>query len=264
MAKRFLTARWSHLALLNFAVPREVLEPYLPAGCELDQGVFDEGNGRKGEGYCSLVAFDFLECRVLGVGWPGLRNFPEVNLRFYVRCGTDRGVVFVKELVPQRFVAAMARWTYNEPYESTPMRSRVETMESEIRVEHEVAYKGQVQRLKVCGEAEAREMPQDSEAHFFKEHRWGFGRSRRGEVIRYEVVHPTWRCFPVKQWELEWDFGLLYGERFAWLNGRSPRSVVLAEGSGVEVFIWGRVGNGLTPHGTGRKEGRSQVILDLE
>src|SRR6516165_9719726 len=86
----FLTARWTNLFLANYAVPDELLFSWLPAGLQLDHF--------EGRAVASIVAFDFQDTRVLGVGWPGHRNFPEVNLRFYVRNGLDRGVVFVREL----------------------------------------------------------------------------------------------------------------------------------------------------------------------
>lgn len=73
----FLTARWQHLCLLNYAVDPARLQPRLPEGLELDT--------LAGEAYMSLVAFDFLDTRVLGIPWPFYRNFPEINLRFYVR-----------------------------------------------------------------------------------------------------------------------------------------------------------------------------------
>ena len=58
----FLTARWEHLILANYAMPQAVLEPYLPPGAQLDL--------RDGEAFASLVAFHFLDTRVLGVPWP--------------------------------------------------------------------------------------------------------------------------------------------------------------------------------------------------
>src|SRR5437870_9067010 len=94
----FLTARWSNLAILTWEVPPALLEPHLPAGLELDR--------RDGAAFASLVAFDFLDTRVLGIPWPG---FPEVNLRFYVRLRAQRGVVFIREFVPQAIVAWLAR-----------------------------------------------------------------------------------------------------------------------------------------------------------
>ncbi len=111
--KPFLTAEWRNLLLINDAVDEKILSEYLPPGCELDR--------LDGRCFASLVAFDFQETRVFGVRWPGFTNFPEINLRIYVRFGDVRGVVFVRELVPGRLVAAIARWLYNEPYERAKM-----------------------------------------------------------------------------------------------------------------------------------------------
>jgi uncharacterized protein YqjF (DUF2071 family) len=49
MPRTFLTARWENLVMANYAVPPEVLKPYLPAGVELD--LFH------GEAFVSLVGF---------------------------------------------------------------------------------------------------------------------------------------------------------------------------------------------------------------
>src|SRR5437763_12575469 len=108
MRKPFLTAKWSNLFLATYAVPPATLEKRLPAGLVLDT--------RDGSAFVSLVAFEFLDTRVLGVAWPGYRDFAELNLRFYVRRGDERGVVFLREFVPRRLVAWVARWFYNEPY----------------------------------------------------------------------------------------------------------------------------------------------------
>src|SRR5262245_26571807 len=116
MAFPFLTARWSNLFLATYAVPHDLLRPRLPPGLELD--IWER------QAFVSLVAFDFLQTRVLGVPWPGYRDFPEVNLRFYVRHGNQRGVTFIREFVPRRLVAWMARLLYNEPYVAAPMRSQ--------------------------------------------------------------------------------------------------------------------------------------------
>jgi uncharacterized protein YqjF (DUF2071 family) len=62
---------------------------------------------------------------------PGHRRFDEVNLRFYVRRAAEdgtvrRAVVFIRELVPRRAIAAVARWLYNEPYLTVPMGHAIE------------------------------------------------------------------------------------------------------------------------------------------
>ena len=65
---RFLTADWRHVCLLTYACPKQLLEPRCPPGTELD--LFE------GQAHVSLVAFDFLRTRVLGIGWPGFPELP--------------------------------------------------------------------------------------------------------------------------------------------------------------------------------------------
>src|SRR5690349_8716378 len=114
----FLTARWEHLVLLNYACPPALLAPLVPAGTTLDPW--------HGQTLISLVGFRFEDTRLAGLAIPGHRRFDEVNLRFYVRrAAADgsvrRAVVFIRELVPRWAIASVARWLYNEPYLSVRM-----------------------------------------------------------------------------------------------------------------------------------------------
>jgi uncharacterized protein YqjF (DUF2071 family) len=226
--RAFLSARWSNLAMLTYAVPADLLRPRLPPGCELDL--------REGEAFVSLVAFDFLETRVLGIGWPGYRNFPEINLRFYVRHGEERGVCFIREFVPHRLIAGIARRFYNEPYRAAPMRSSVMRTEGEITVGHTMMFGGRAQSLSVTGTAAAVVTGVESVEHFFKEHEWGFGVSRRGRLIRYRISHPIWEAYPVIRYELDWDWEGVYGAPWGFLKQARPCFVILAVGSEVRVF----------------------------
>ena len=80
---KFLTAEWRNLAMLNFEVDPKVLQPFTPAGTELDEW--------QGRTFISVVGFMFLNTRVFGVPIPFHRNFEEVNLRFYVRRNSSDG-----------------------------------------------------------------------------------------------------------------------------------------------------------------------------
>lgn len=226
----FLTARWSNLILLTYAVPPGLLQHRLPDELELDT--------RDGRAFASLVAFDFLQTRVLGVPWPGFRNFPEVNLRFYVRDrrSGERGVMFIREFVPRRLVAWVARTVYNEPYQALPMRSRVNVRGDAISVGHEFDAGGRTHSICAIGDLATICPGEASDEHFFKEHRWGFGQSRGGRCIRYGVVHPRWNCHAVQSWSLQLNWASVYGGEWAVLQDARPVSVVLAEGSDVRVL----------------------------
>ena len=228
MPKAFLTAEWRNLCLVSYAVPPSLLEPRLPKGWVLDT----QGD----TAFLSLVAFDFLKTRVWGVSWPGYRDFPEINARFYVRDRSGRrAVVFIKELVPQRWVAYLARKLYNEPYEAAEMRSSATTNGGVLEVRHDWSYRGSSHHLQV----RAKEVPhlpdEESQEHFFKEHDLGVGTDRKGRVLTYSVEHPHWLVHEVldTSWQIDWQ--QLYGEEFAFLTEAEPVSIVLAEGSAISV-----------------------------
>jgi uncharacterized protein YqjF (DUF2071 family) len=229
----FLTASWTNLFVVTYAVPPTTLTPYLFPGLSPDL--------RDGDAFVSLVAFDFRDTRVLGIPWPGYRNFPELNLRFYVRQGNERGVVFVREIVPQRLVAWMARSLYNEPYRVAPLSTTLDETGDEIRVERCLKWKGREYSLRVTGSKPTWRPSETSDEHFFLEQRWGFGADRRGRTIVYEVRHPTWETFPVTAWQLDFDWAHVYGPEWQFLQDRVPRSIALAAGSAVTVSPHARI-----------------------
>jgi uncharacterized protein len=188
-----------------------------------------------GEAHVSLVAFDFRDTRVLLCRVPGYIAFPEVNLRTYVRHAGVRGVVFISELVPQKLVAAVARTVYNEPYRATRMQSATAIGGDRVCVTHRVFAGGREHTVTAVGSNEAVVPPIDSVEHFFKEHEWGFGRTRDGRLLRFRVRHPLWAVRTLHDIVLDVDFGAMYGSEWAWLSDATPISVVFAVGSPVIV-----------------------------
>src|SRR6185295_8830913 len=91
--------------------------------------------------------FQFQNVRFLGVAWPGHTNFPEINLRYYVRraVGSEirRGVVFVREIVPRRAVSIIANRLYNENYITRPMRSDLHISGPELSPGDTIEYEWQ-------------------------------------------------------------------------------------------------------------------------
>src|SRR5579871_3872040 len=113
----FLTAEWRNLLLFNYAVDPGLLASLVPRGTGIDPF--------EGVAFISLVAFEFNRTHLRGFAVPFHQAFEEVNLRFYVRRGEKRGVVFIRELVPKRAVAAIARLIFNENYSYAPMSHRI-------------------------------------------------------------------------------------------------------------------------------------------
>lgn len=217
--------------LTSYAVPDDVLLPLLPPGLTLDK--------RDGSAWCSLIGFDFSQMRVLGWSVPplfGVCDFPEFNLRFYVREGDRRGVVFVRELVPTPLIALAARLTYNEKYALARMTSRVTQVGDMRRVRHDFALNGHAHSLAVTAHGPPSDPDPDSLDDWIKEQGWGFGQTRGGKLIRYRVVHPHWRTYAVQECHLSLDFASLYGPAWQFLQGRAPDAVTLAEGSHVAIY----------------------------
>ena len=232
--RRFLTAEWRDLLMLNFPVERATLEPLVPRGTVLDT--------YQGAAYVSVVGFRFLNTRVLGLAVPFHRDFEEVNLRFYVRRLADgdwrRGVVFIKELVPKPAVAAIARVVYNENYVALPMSHRIERQRIEGAASVEYCWRFAERENRVRAEA-AGELfipSPGSLEEFVTEHYWGYVRQRDGSCVEYEVEHPRWRIQRASNATSDCDAVRLYGPEFAPALNESPASAFLAEGSAVTVF----------------------------
>ncbi len=51
----------------------------------------------------------------------------------------------------------------------------------------------------------------------------------------YEVTHPKWEHYPVKDYSIDVDFQSVYGKKFGFLDEMKPISVMLAEGSEISV-----------------------------
>lgn len=233
MSRPFLTCEWRRLFLANYAVPPALLQPRLPPGLELDL--------RDGQAFVSLVAFEFLNSRVFRIRWPGYQCFPELNLRTYVRRGAERGVVFLRELVPVRMVAWLARLIYNEPYRVASLTAERQEDDTRLTMTYRLRVRGQEYLLKAAGRKPAFQPGADSVEHFFKEHYWGYGVTRRGRTLRYHVEHPVWEVFPIESFHIDIDWGAVYGTEWHFLTKAQPCSVMLAVGSAVSVYPKGDI-----------------------
>lgn len=222
--------------MANYAVDPEVLRAFVPAGVELDVW--------QNNCYVSLVGFMFLDVRVLGIAIPFHRNFEEVNLRFYVRYQENgvwkRGVVFIKEFVPRLAITLVANTLYKENYETMPMKHRWTAEDGSLEVDYSWKKNGW-HNFRVQADSTPSAIETASEFEFITEHYWGYARLTDRVTSQYEVQHPRWMCYPVRNYSVNVDFAKVYGDGFAFLNRQEPASVLLAEGSEISVQAGNRI-----------------------
>ncbi len=227
----FLKAEWRKLAIANYAIDPAVLQKYIPHKTELDLW--------NNTCYVSLIGFMFKNTKVLGLKVPFHIDFEEVNLRFYVKYFENnqwkRGVVFIKELVPKSALSFVANAFYDEHYQTVPMSHKWELIDENIKVTYHWKYNNNEQKISVLAENNLQEILPNSETEFITEHYWGYTKVNESKTFEYEVTHPKWQTYNVKEYEINVDFGLVYGDDFAFLNNLKPNSVMLAEGSEITV-----------------------------
>ena len=215
------------MVLATFPVEPGALDRFVPPGVSLDLW--------EGQALASVVGLRFHDTRLLGCPVPLHRHFPELNLRFYVRRatpdGTRHGVVFLREIVPRRAVAVLARALYNENYIRRPLRSVVEPG-------RKVAYEwrcGRVNRLAVELRGEPALVEPESLESFLLDHLWGYTKTRSEGCMEYRVTREPWRVVPVESYEFDVDAACSFGPELKGLLRGRPTSVIYAEGSPVSV-----------------------------
>ncbi|MBC3788076.1 YqjF family protein [Spirosoma utsteinense] len=232
MAFTFLTAEWRNLIFANYPIDRQVLEPLVPYGTELDE--YD------GQCYGSLVGFYFQRVKLFGkLAVPFHQQFEEFNLRFYVRRKTDtgwkRGVVFVKEIVPKFAITLVANTLYGEPYATHPMRHSWRQTGDTQAIQYDWKVGSDWNHIRVHADRVGHALVADSEEAFITEHYWGYTKRGEGRTSEYEVVHPQWSIYPVRDYAIHCDVEKLYGAAFAPYFDQSPASIFLADGSAVAI-----------------------------
>jgi uncharacterized protein YqjF (DUF2071 family) len=236
--KKFLTASWRDLALINWRIQPELLTPHVPTGTELDNW--------NGAYYVSLVGFRFLDTRVLGMPVPLHSDFQEVNLRTYTRRRIEneirRGVTFLRELVSRPVIAASARLTFNEPYHVVDMEETIVRpyADQPPSVEYRWRWKEEWCGLRAVPEGLPAVPAPESEEDFITQKPWGFTTQRDDGTVEYHVEHPRWRVWQVSDARV---YGSVSESPDPALNliwstvfGSEPHSAFFAEGSAITIY----------------------------
>jgi uncharacterized protein len=231
MQKTFLTAEWRKLIIVNYTVEPETLIPYLPFKTELDLW--------EGKCYVSLVGFRFINTRLKSLALPFHRDFEEINLRFYVRYKEGntwkRGVTFIKEIVPKATLTFVANSFYSEKYVTLPTRHVWALNHDSIRVMYEWKHLVAWDSIEVNASSTGSDILPGSEEEFITEHYWGYTKLNDRLTSEYQVEHPRWQTYAIKDHRISVRFRELYGAEFSELKNAQPQSIMLAEGSAISV-----------------------------
>jgi uncharacterized protein len=219
--------------MLNYRADPAILERFVPRGTELDSF--------QGTAYVSVVGFQFLGTRIFGIlPIPFHVNFDEVNLRFYVRRREGhevrRGVVFVKQIVPRRAVARVARWSYGEKYVALPMRDAI-SRTAWPSAEYEWKFRNKWYALGAAASSPPFLPAEGSLEQFITEHYWGYSTRPNGACAEYRVSHTPWRVWVASEARFTGDGDALYGGGFGECLSGAPDSAFIAEGSEIQVHM---------------------------
>jgi uncharacterized protein len=217
--------------MINYRIEAGLLTNYIPPGVELDF--------HGGETFITLVAFRFLDTRILDLAIPRHRDFEEVGLRFYVkRRSADtwrRDVCFIRKIVPRQAIATVARVFYGEPCLALPMKSAIVHRNGHIQADYSWRRGKRWESLSISATGDPASSVMGSREQFIREHYWGYARVRAG-CSEYRVEHPRWRIWPASSSALNADVAALCGEEFAAPLAEPPVSQFIAEGSDIRVW----------------------------
>ena len=196
---------WRDLCFLHWPVPRRALRHLVPDSLEIEEF--------GGTAWLGVVPFEMRDTRIWPLpAVPGLRHFPELNLRTYVRHGDRRGVWFFSLDASSQVAVRVARQTFALPYLDARMSiDRGAGADDAGWINFSSQRKGSFGaprgafrgRYRPCGpEAPGEE---GSLEHFLTERyslfaRRGFGvpRSLRGGLVRGDIEHDPWPLQPAE------------------------------------------------------------------
>ncbi len=148
-----------------------------------------------------------------------------------------RGVVFIREIVPRRAIAFVARTFYNENYVALPMAHEIRSAGDDGL---SVAYRWRNGKcwsgINLETDGSSALPGEGSVEQFIAEHYWGYVAQPGGGCVEYRVTHPSWKVLQVRESAFAGDAEKFCGKEIAAVIRGKPESAFLAEGSAVTVM----------------------------
>jgi uncharacterized protein YqjF (DUF2071 family) len=183
----------------HWPVDARALEPYVPAGLELDS--------RDGAAWVGITPFRLSGLRLRGtVPVPGVSSFLELDLRTYVTAGGRPGILLLSLDASSRLAVEAARRAYGVP----SFHAAVRATERAGRIEYRCARRGAARpHVLECAYAPvgaARPARPGSLEAFLVERYCLYSADGRGRLHRAELHHPPW---PLRRAEAELDLNTM-------------------------------------------------------
>ncbi len=226
-----ISSEFRKVALLNYIVPPEVVEKYLPKYTKPD--LFN------GNCFISLVGFQVKKLKVNDVKVPLIKDLDEIDLQIYVKrfdgASWVKGVVVISRLFDQPGLAELTNTLFKTNYTSMPAMGEVNETEKSIEVKYSWQLNGKEQKFSVKSNKLAAPYDKDTEAAFLLDRPFGFIKAGEEETYQYAIKHASWHLYTVEEYAVNVDFSRQFDPVFNILNSRVPHSVILTEGSTVEI-----------------------------
>jgi uncharacterized protein YqjF (DUF2071 family) len=184
-----MTQTWRDLLFAHWPFDSRLLQSKIPAAFPLD--LFD------GVAWVGVVPFRMTNVAPRGVpSLPGISEFPELNVRTYVRVGDKPGVYFFSLDAASSLAVRAARTLLNLPYYNAAM--------SVTPIADDFAY--QSRRTNGAAEfagtygptAEASAPSEGSLEYFLTERYCLYNMDHRGWPYRLDIHHPMWSLQPAQ------------------------------------------------------------------
>ena len=178
-----MTQTWNDLLFAHWPVDKVLLAQKVPAPLELEL--------YNGEAWISIVPFHMTNVAPRGVpSLPVMSEFPELNVRTYVRYGTKPGVFFFSLDAGNPLAVTAGRTLFNLPYHTAAMT--VENCEGRIRYASRRSGSVVADFVAEYQPTSPVFVARPDSLEYFLTERYCLFTVSGGEVDRVDIHHPPW------------------------------------------------------------------------
>jgi uncharacterized protein YqjF (DUF2071 family) len=184
-----MTQTWRDLLFAHWQLDPRLLQSKIPAAFPLD--LFD------GVAWVGVVPFRMTNVAPRGVpSLPGVSEFPELNVRTYVRVGDKPGVYFFSLDAGNSLAVRAARALLNLPYYKAAMTV---TPAADTFVYRSRRVSGAAEFAGTYGPTGEAFAPVEGSLEYFLTERYClYNLDHRGRPYRLDIHHPTWSLQPAQ------------------------------------------------------------------